>query len=42
MYFKDVLMGIPKKHLLGIGMAVIHTAGQQYLAVCSGLDQRSN
>ena len=32
-HLKDVLMGIPKNDLLGFTMAVIHVAGQRYLAV---------
>ncbi len=31
--FKDVLMGIPNSDLLGVTMAVIHVAGQRFLAV---------
>ena len=38
--FKDVLMGIPKSDLLGVTMAVIDVAGQQFSAVRNGLNQR--
>ncbi len=31
--FKDVQVGIPKSDLLGISVALIHVAGQQFLAV---------
>ncbi len=32
-HLKDVLMGTPKSDLLGVTMAVIHVAGQRFLAV---------
>ena len=35
---KDVLMGILKSNLLGLATAVVHAAGQQFLAVCRGLN----
>ena len=36
--FKDVLMGIPKIDLSGITVALIHEAGQWFLAVWNGLN----
>ena len=32
--FKDVQGGIPKSDLLGVTVALIHVAGQQFLAEC--------
>ncbi len=36
-FFKDVLMGIPKSDLLGVTVALIHVAGQRFLAVQNGV-----
>ncbi len=33
MYVKDVQGGIPKSDLLGVTVALIHVAGQRFLAV---------
>ena len=34
MHIKDVLTSIPKSDQLFVTMAVIHVAGQRFLAVC--------
>ena len=38
---KDVSLGIPKSDLLGVTMALIHVAAQQFLAVWNGLNHSS-